>query len=543
MLKNKNCVAFALAALFTLIMVACGMKGRILTLEHMRKVQAFYVLVVLAGLAITIVLACRVFGKKANASEPKAEEKKDVTSKRFFTLALVWGLLYMFVFPPLSVPDETNHYAKAYYFANMVMSPSENVETSEGMFPQMRLTDADVMLFYTRPGVEDYVILFSGDSLFVSGEMQNTFASDPQAEALSGVFWAYLPQTVAIIIGRLIHLGGLWTFYLARLFNFAAYLALLWFALKWIPFGKNTLGVIALLPMTLHLVASLSYDAILLGLAFFFTAKVLQLAYQADHVTRKDMVILTVSMSLLAPIKLIYVLMAFLCFLIPQAKFKNRKSFITCAAVMAGVVFLVFLLVNIPRLIPYFEESNLQLDYYEGADCYTLAELIKNPVRTVYILFNTIRVYGSSHLTRMFGEMLGWLEIPVPLMVIIPFILILALTVAVTPKEPAVRIEKKNRVISILVVTGVIFMAIFSMLAAWTPAGSSVAEGVQGRYYLPILPLAVLCARNRFLEAKSDPRDGICLAVCLLHIMALASVIEVIVGRAGYNVIDGIIVR
>lgn len=544
MLKNKNCVAFGLVALFVLIMVACGMKNSVWSLTNMRRVQAFYVLVVLAGVGITGVLAWRVFHKKTKEDTREASaEIRNVTVKRFFILALAWGLLYMFVFPPLSVPDENNHYAQAYYYANVVLSPSENVKNADGTFPQMRLTDAEVMLYYTRPGVEDYVILLSGSPAFVSGELQNTFVSDPQAEALGGVFWAYLPQTVAIIIGRLIHLGGLWTFYLARLFNFAAYMALLWFALKWIPFGKNTLGVIALLPMTLHLVASLSYDAVLLGLAFFFTAKVLQLAYQADHVTRKDMAILTTSMALLAPIKVIYVLMAFLCFLIPQAKFKNRKSFITCASVMAGVVFFIFLLVNIPRLIPYLEESNLTLDYYDGVDCYTLAELIKNPIRTVFILFNTIRVYGSSHLTRMFGEMLGWLEIPIPMLVIVPFILILALTIAVTPKEPAVRIEKKNRVISILVIAGVIFMAIFSMLAAWTPAGSSVAEGVQGRYYLPILPLAVLCARNRFLEVKTDPRDGICLAVCLLHILTLASVIETIVSRTGYNVIDGVIVR
>ena len=318
---------------------------------------------------------------------------------------------------------------------------------------------------------------------------------------------------------------------------------MLWFALKWIPFGKNTLGVIALLPMTLNLVASLSYDAVILGLAFFFTAKVLQLAYQAERVTRCDMAILTASMALLAPIKVIYVLMAFLCFLIPQQKFKSPKSFKLSAFVMAGVVALIFLLVNIPRLLPYLNESNLTLEYAGGVECYTLAELIKNPIRTVYILFNTIRVYGGEHFTRMFGEWLDWLEIRIPLLAIIPCMLMLALTTAVTPYEPNVRIEKKNRVIGILVITGVILLAIFSMLAAWTPAGSSVAEGVQGRYYLPILPLAVLCARNRFLEIRKDPRDGICLALCMVHILTLTTVIETIVVRLGYHVVNGVMVR
>lgn len=550
MFKNKSFAAFSLTFLLLLVLVACGMKNSILTLNDMTKIKAFYVLVLLCGVAVTGLLAWRVFRPKTGtvpaddaSKKEKAVEKRDITAKRFWLLALVWGLLYMIVFPPLSSPDENSHYAQAYYNANIVLSSSENVSRSDGDYPGMRLTDLEVTKYYTRPGVEEYQKLFSGSALFVSGDQQNVFGISDRAEALGGVFWAYLPQTVAIIIGRLIHLGGLWTFYLARLFNFATYLTLLWFALKWIPFGKNTLGVIALLPMTLNLVASLSYDAVILGLAFFFTAKVLQLAYQAERVTRCDMAILTASMALLAPIKVIYVLMAFLCFLIPQQKFKSPKSFKLSAFVMAGVVALIFLLVNIPRLLPYLNESNLTLEYAGGVECYTLAELIKNPIRTVYILFNTIRVYGGEHFTRMFGEWLGWLEIRIPLLAIIPCILMLALTTAVTPYEPNVRIEKKNRVIGILVITGVILLAIFSMLAAWTPAGSSVAEGVQGRYYLPILPLAVLCARNRFLEIRKDPRDGICLALCMVHILTLTTVIETIVVRLGYHVVNGVMVR
>lgn len=550
MLKNKSFAAFCLSFLFLIVLVACGMKNSVLTLNDMTKIKAFYVLIVLLGVAVTGVLAWKIFrpdtvtATAADASKKeKKAEKRDITAKRFWLLALCWGFLYMIVFPPLSSPDENNHYAQAYYNANIVLSSSENVSRPDGKFPGMRLTDLEVTKYYTRPGVEEYQRLFSGSELFVSGDRQNEFGISDRAEALGGVFWAYLPQTVAIIIGRLIHLGGLWTFYLARIFNFATYMALLWFALKWIPFGKNTLGVIALLPMTLHLVASLSYDAVILGLAFFFTAKVLQLAYQADHVTRRDMAVLIASMALLAPIKVIYVLMAFLCFLIPQQKFKSSKSFKLSAAVMAGIVALIFLLVNIPRLLPYLNESNLTLEYAGGAECYTLAELIKSPVRTVYILFNTIRVYGGEHFTRMFGEWLGWLEIRIPLLAIIPCILMLALTTAVSPYEPNVRIEKKNRVIGILVTAGVILLAIFSMLAAWTPTGSSVAEGVQGRYYLPILPIAVLCARNRFLEIRKDPRDGICLALCMVHILTLTTVIETIVVRLGYHVVNGVIVR
>jgi len=422
-----------------------------------------------------------------------------------------------------------------------LLSPSENLTTDEGNFPKMRLTDAEIFDHYIIPGVVDFQILFAGHAPFVSGEEQDLFVL-PNIEALGGTIWAYLPQTTAIVIGRLIHLGGTYTFYLARILNFAVYMVLLWFALKWIPFGKNTLGVIALFPMTLHLVSSLSYDAVILGLAFFFTAKVLQLAYQAEKVTRKDMAILTASMALLAPIKVVYVLMAFMCFLIPRQKFKSRKSFWVSAGVMAGVVALVFLAVNIPRLIPYLEESNLTLDHADGADCYTLAELLTHPIRTVYYLVNTFRYYGDSFLTRMAGEMLGWLEIGIPMSGIITLFILLGLTTAAGQNEPQICLEKKNRVIGWLVVAGVILFAAFSMLAAWTPAGVPFAEGVQGRYFLPVLPLAVLCARNRWLTVREDPRDGICLAICMVHILTLATVLETIMNRPGFNIgVNGLV--
>ena len=63
---------------------------------------------------------------------------------------------------------------------------------------------------------------------------------------------------------------------LANLLLFAALAAL---AVKVAPFGKRVFTVAALLPMTLHLAASFSRDAPLLGLCFAFTALLLDAAF------------------------------------------------------------------------------------------------------------------------------------------------------------------------------------------------------------------------------------------------------------------------
>ena len=40
-------------------------------------------------------------------------------------------------------------------------------------------------------------------------------------------------------------------------------------------------------------------------------------------------------------------------------------------------------------------------------------------------------------------------------------------------------------------------LTIMTMFVAWTPFGNRVVEGVQGRYFLPFLPLVLLLFRGK----------------------------------------------
>lgn len=460
-------------------------------------------------------------------------------------LTVVLGLFYMIVFPPMSSPDESAHFAQSYVYSNVLMGLEEWNETVEGeLFPGMRHCDAEGIL-YTRPGLDDVNRL--AHELFWAPGCQE-MVSQQRVEALGGVVWSYLPQTLGITLGRLLGLGALPIQYLARLLNFALYVVLFYWAMKLLPFGKEALMVIGLFPMTLHLAASMNYDACVLGLSFLFVAKVLQLAYQKEHVSAKDMVVLTVVMTLLAPIKVIYAFMALLCFLIPAEKFGSKKRYVRCALGMAAVVALVFLLVNIPRLLPYLQETNLDLDYgTEVVQCYTLKELVTSPILVLTLTFNTLRHYGSEHLVRMVGERLGWLEIQIPMLAIMGFFVCLLYASVMTQSEKnrvsSCYIQGRNRMWSILVIIGVIFLAIFSMMTAWTPAGSTYVEGVQGRYYLPILPLAVLLVRSPGMTRRDGNGFTLSFAIFLLHIWTLTAAFGYIVSRLGYDVLNGLQIR
>ena len=130
---------------------------------------------------------------------------------------------------------------------------------------------------------------------------------------------------------------------LGRLFNFAGFVALAYFAVRFTPVGKRIFMVASCLPMTLHVTASYSYDACTIGLAFLFTALCLRGIYSKSKMTTKLKVAIIVFAVLLAPNKALYSVLTLLVFLIPQSRFKSKGEswafkfgvlLLACAAVL-----------------------------------------------------------------------------------------------------------------------------------------------------------------------------------------------------------------
>ena len=83
---------------------------------------------------------------------------------------------------------------------------------------------------------------------------------------------AYVPQALGMTLARVLGFGSMGLLFLGRFMNLVFYVAMTYLAMKRLPFGKEVLFGVALLPMTLHLTGSMSYDTVIMGLAFYFTA-------------------------------------------------------------------------------------------------------------------------------------------------------------------------------------------------------------------------------------------------------------------------------
>ena len=68
----------------------------------------------------------------------------------------------------------------------------------------------------------------------------------------------------------------------------------------------------------------------------------------------------------------------------------------------------------------------------------------------------------------------------------------------------------------------IVCIAVAAMLFAWTPMGSAVVLGVQGRYFLPVLFLFIMLFRNTNVCMKHDIRTRIAYISMFICLFALA---------------------
>lgn len=143
----------------------------------------------------------------------------------------------------------------------------------------------------------------------------------------------YLASAAAVFLAYLLHLGFAPALLLGRLANLLLFAALAALAVRAAPFGKRVFTAAALLPMTLHLAASFSRDAPLLGCSFAFTALLLDAAFGSDRgkaLSPARLAALLLCGVVLAPGKLVYLPLAALLLLVPAARLGRHAKAKKC---------------------------------------------------------------------------------------------------------------------------------------------------------------------------------------------------------------------
>jgi uncharacterized membrane protein len=332
---------------------------------------------------------------------------------------------------------------------------------------------------------------------------------------------SYIPQALAIAAGRSVGVGPLGLYYMGRFANALVCALITWFAISRFPFGRTFALLIALLPMTQFMTASFSPDAITIASAMLFTSILARFLTDGVWSTRRSLVAFAAGLWMCAS-KIVYLPMLFagLGALFDSRRFPNLEIRLLAvrqvvAAVVTVSLVVLWLGLNTAGTAPTLEgmdgaDMAGQVKFL-AADVYRSVEIM---VRSLYL--NAVFLAGST-----IGY-LGWLNLRLPNWVL--FVVAIAFPLSVYADLSLARRSFTIAAWLMLIVVAVVVSIELALYVSFTPVGRLRIQGIQGRYFIPALPLLGLAFAALFARRVPPNFAGITRAIVVV-ILGVAAVV------------------
>lgn len=123
------------------------------------------------------------------------------------------------------------------------------------------------------------------------------------------------------------------------------------------------------------------------------------------------------------------------------------------------------------------------------------------------------------------GSNLGWLDINVPNLTIIGFAFLILASPFLSKTEN--QLNWKYRLFFILLGIAEIILVLTGLYIGWTSVGGNLVQGIQGRYFIPIIIIILLvaCIKDKHIEFKNI-NVIYPILLCLLNFSALQKIIQ-----------------
>lgn len=416
--KAVRTLPFFLCGIF--LVVICGLYGAVSALNAAAqfKDNLLFVLyeLLFPASVITALFAALLWSRKG-----------DRMYRAYAFSAMVLGVLYLAVMPGLSAPDELSHYSTAYRISSNMMledpliRPAGLTAVRAVDYP---LEDMNGVKTPLVPDDEESVPEVLGNPVkqttyraVKDWDKRYAFSTKPVASAIPDVHTTpvfYLPQAIGFSLARALGLGTMGLLFLGKFLNLCCYVALTALAVRTTPLGKGWFAAAGLLPMSVSLAASLSYDAGLIGTVFLFTALIFKLAYGAEEIRARELFALCALAALFGPCKLVYAPLILLLWLVPARVFGGGGKKLLCFLILLLSLIAAVLAVNADVLEAYFFPAVAEQAGNASADMrhagFTAAELFSHPLFTLRMLLNSFAACILTWGGEMIGTKLGNLD-------------------------------------------------------------------------------------------------------------------------------------
>jgi uncharacterized membrane protein len=277
--------------------------------------------------------------------------------------------------------------------------------------------------------------------------------------------------------------------YLGRLANLALYVVLVFLALRLAPAHRWTLCMVALVPTSIFQAASLSADVLTNAISWLFLAAVLGAAARPGPIARRELGLLLGLAALLGGLKPPAAVLSPLVLLVPAERFGDRRRWLAAgagalaaAASTSGLWLGALAQYQLPTMVV-------------GADAAAqLRGMLAEPLAFGALLAKSVSAQVGSYGRTLVG-VLGWVDTPLPVWVY-PAWWAAVVAVAVFDGGAASPVRGVGRALCIGLALAGSLVAV-TLIYLLIPVGADPIVGVQGRYFLPFLPLALFALHRR----------------------------------------------
>lgn len=412
----------------------------------------------------------------------------------YLAIALPSVVAFALIVPPFRVPDEQSHFIRAAHIAE-----GGFVESSRdgliGGYVDTGLVQFKAVAFKSSP--RSLTELESRRVRTMKWKHASRWLEIGASRYFPGL---YAPQALALLTGRALDLRLLTSFYLARIANAVVGVAIVCLAIALCRRGKLFLFAVGLMPMALFMTGSVSQDAGIIALSLLCAALMTR-ATNAKHI---DYWLLTSIITLLALGRIALIALVILLWL--PAWRKGRV--ITFTHQTLATLFTVACVWGWLSLTQHLQ-GPIQGGPY--ADSGSQTDFVRqHPFILLTAPWTTVTSDYASW-CRMFVGQLGWLDVPLPMTVLVAggIALLIAATVTVLQESLSYGKVDYSFVAAACIAAPVLLM--WALYVVWTPVGAAKVQGMQGRYLYSVVPLfaALLPA---WQAARMASRHGIRLA-------------------------------
>jgi|GEM_PF-5022061 membrane protein, related to actinobacillus protein (1944168) len=415
--------------------------------------------------------------------------------KKFLYVVFIYGIMGIFLFLPLQAPDELVHFLRAYSISKGQFVPKRVDSKDVGELPvslEEFIKDSGFYEVASHPDNKVNLLNFRKiNKIKVNKEKTQNFKLEGAA-IINPI--SYIPQSIGIKIGESLNLPLYFVYYLGRIFNFFTWILLVYSAIKISPPKlKNMFFIFSLLPISIQQAMSYSTDALINGFSFLFVAAVFRLYLDNEEkVNIKYRILLFLGVFFPTSIKVVYFLFIIFILLLSK-KFSSRKD----CLITFFFIFSLTLAFNIfwSKLSPSNPARNisLQIEY-----------LKENPIEYLKTLYITSKILSQYYVESYIGT-LGWLDTRIPYLLMCSYIILIMINIYSN------NIISRNDLKAKFTISIYLILSYIGILTAlyigWSEVGLEYVDGVQGRYFVPVIPLLYILLSKRRIFVKKDILD------------------------------------